>query len=170
MPAELIEHGSLHRKNSPIGIVGRMGAGQNVEALLEIAVIGKRAAVAGEQRLVAGMSDGGLFEHGDGLAALPRGAQRLAIEQGRVGVLGIGAIAIAVNFHRTPRIGVGAGLGLWRQRSGDVGHGRLAAAEAHGQNRRHGRRCKKPGNTGLLAHRALTHGIRRMVGAECGQK
>jgi hypothetical protein len=46
------------------------------------------------------MSDGGLFEHSDGLAALRRGAQRLAIEQGRVGVLGIGAIALAVNIRR----------------------------------------------------------------------
>ncbi len=52
-----------------------MGAGEDIEGLLEIAVIGKRPAITGEQRLVAGMGDGGLFEHGDGLGALPGGAQ-----------------------------------------------------------------------------------------------
>jgi hypothetical protein len=71
VPAQLIERGSLHRKDSPIGIIGRMGAGENIERLLEIAVVGKRPAISGEQWLVAGMGDGGLFEHGDGLGALP---------------------------------------------------------------------------------------------------
>ena len=78
MPAELVERGALHRQDAPVGIVGRMGAAEHVERLLEIAVIGERAAIAGEQCLVAGMGDGGLFEHGDGLGALPGGAQRLA--------------------------------------------------------------------------------------------
>ena len=40
MTADLIEHGALHRKNSPVGIVGRMGARQHVERLLEIAIVG----------------------------------------------------------------------------------------------------------------------------------
>ena len=84
-----------------------MGARQHVERLLEIAVVGQRPAVSREQRLVAGMGDGGLFEHGGGLRALPGGAQRLAIGQGGVGILGIGAIALAVDFRRAPRIGIG---------------------------------------------------------------
>ena len=108
MPAQLIEHGSLHRENTPIRIIGRMGARENIERLLEIAVIGERAAIAGEQRLVAGMGDGGLFEHGDCLAALSRGAQRLAIGQCGVRILGIGAIALAIKLRRAPRIGIGA--------------------------------------------------------------
>ena len=44
-----------------------MGAAENVKGLLEIAVVGQRAAIAGKQRLVAGMGDGGLFEHRDRL-------------------------------------------------------------------------------------------------------
>ena len=113
MAAELIERGALHRKDSPVGIVGRMGARQNVERLLEIAVVGERPAITGEQRLVAGMGDGGLFEHGGGLGALPGGAQRLAIGQCGVGILGVGAVALAVDFHRAPRIGIGGwALGL----------------------------------------------------------
>src|SRR4030088_913924 len=112
MPAKLIERGALHRKNSPVGIIGRMGAGENIERLLEIAVVGKRPAISGEQWLVAGMSGGGLFEHGDGLGALPCGAQRLALLEGRVGVRGVGAIACAVGLCRAPRVGVGAGVGL----------------------------------------------------------
>jgi len=31
-----------------------MGAGKNIERLLEIAVVGKRPAITGEQRLIAG--------------------------------------------------------------------------------------------------------------------
>jgi hypothetical protein len=110
MPTQLIEYGSLHRKNTPIRIVGRMGARENIKRLLEIAVIGERATIAGEQRLVAGVGDGGLFKHGDRLAALPGGAQRLAISQRGVGILGIGAIALAVKLRRAPRIGFGVGL------------------------------------------------------------
>ncbi len=108
MAAELIERGALHRKNPPVGIVGRVGAGEHVERLLEIAVVGQRPAVAGEQRLVAGMGDGGLFEHGGGLGALPGGAQRLAIGQRGIGILGVGAIAFAIDVHRAPRIGIGS--------------------------------------------------------------
>ena len=153
MAAELVERGALHRQDAPVGIVGRMGAGEHIERLLEIAVVGQRAAIAGEQRLVAGIGDGGLFEHGDGLGALPGGAQRLAIGQRGVGILGIGAIAFAVGFDRAPRIGLGSrrGIGLRGDRSRDVGHG-LAAAEAGGQNRRHGHGRKKPRKTGLLTH------------------
>src|SRR5450759_3705734 len=81
MPAKLVERGALYRQNSPVGIIGCMGATENVERLLEAAVVGQRPAIAGEQRLVAGMADGGLFEHGDGLGALPGGAERLTKAQ-----------------------------------------------------------------------------------------
>ena len=89
-----------------------MGAAEHVEGGLRIAVVGERAAVAGEQRLVAGIGDGGLFEHGDGLGALPGGAQRLAIGERRVGILGIGAIALAVDLDRAARI-LGRGFAPW---------------------------------------------------------
>ena len=114
MPAELIERGSLHRQNAPVRIVGRMGAGKHVERPLEIAVVGERAAVAGEQRLVAGMGDGGLLEHRNRLGALPGGAERLAIAQRGVDILGIGAIAFAIDFDGAARIGIDwhARLGL----------------------------------------------------------
>ena len=103
MAAELIERGALHRENPPIRIVGRVGAAQDVECLLEIAVVGKRPAPGGEQRLVAGMSDGGLLEHGGGLGALPIGTQRLAVGQGGFGILGVFAVAIAGHFRRARR-------------------------------------------------------------------
>ena len=89
-----------------------MGAAQHVEGGLRIAVVGERAAVAGEQRLVAGMGDRRLFEHGGGLGTLSGGAECLAIGQRDVGILGIGAIAFAVNFDGAARI-VGSSVGLW---------------------------------------------------------
>jgi hypothetical protein len=46
-------------------------AAENVECLLEIAVVGKRPPVGGQQRLVAGVGNGRLLEHGCRLAALP---------------------------------------------------------------------------------------------------
>ena len=89
-----------------------MGAAQHVEGGLRIAVVGERAAVSGKQRLVAGMSDGGLFQHSDGLRPLAGSAERLAVAQCRLGILGIGAIALAVGLGRALRI-VGNGLRLW---------------------------------------------------------
>src|SRR5260370_2400279 len=112
MPAKLIERGSLHRKNSPVGIIGRMGAGENIERLLEIAVIGKRPAIGGEQRLVAGMGDGALFEHGYGLRALSGGTEWLNISQGGLSIPGAITLALAINVPRASRIGTGAGIGL----------------------------------------------------------
>ena len=81
-----------------------MGAAEHVEGRLRIAVVGERAAVGGEQRLVAGMGDRGLFEHGGGLRALAGGAERLAVAQRRLGILGIGAIALAIDLGRAARI------------------------------------------------------------------
>ena len=70
IPAELVERRSLRREHPPIRIVGAVGAAEHVEGLLEIAVVRQRAAVAGEQRLVAGMGDRGLFEHRNRLGLL----------------------------------------------------------------------------------------------------
>ena len=52
--AELVQRRSLRREQPPVRIVGTMGAAENVEGLLEIAVVGQRAAIAGEQRLLPG--------------------------------------------------------------------------------------------------------------------
>ena len=128
-----------------------MRPGQDIEGGLEAAVIGQSPPVGGQQRLVAGMGDGGLFEHRGGLRPLSGSAQRLAITQRRGGILRIGAIALAIDLDRAPRIGVGDRLRLRRDRAGDIGH-RLAAAEPGGQNRRHGRGSQKPGKAGLLTH------------------
>ena len=98
-----------------------MGAAEHVEGLLEIAVVGQRAAVAGEQRLVAGMGDGGLFEHRNRLRLLSCRAQRLAVLQRRVGILRIGAIALLVELDVAARIAGAAGVGLLAERTGNVG-------------------------------------------------
>ena len=57
VPAELIECGALRREDAPVRIVGAMGAAKHVEGLLEIAVVGQRPPIAGQQRLVAGVRD-----------------------------------------------------------------------------------------------------------------
>src|SRR6185369_1671603 len=101
-------------KNAPVGIGGRMGAAEHVEGGLRITVVGERAAVGGKQRLVAGMGEGGLFEHGGGLRPLAGGAERLTVSQCRLGILGVGAISLAVHLDRALRI-VGNGLRLWRR-------------------------------------------------------
>ena len=89
------------------GLSGEWARGEHVERPLEVAVVGERAAVAGEQRLVAGMGDGGLLEHRNRLGALAGGAERLAVAQRGVGIPGIGAIALAIGFDGAARIGIG---------------------------------------------------------------
>ncbi len=108
-----------------------MRPGQHVEGRLEVAVIGQRPPVGREQRLVAGICEGGLFEHGGGLLALPGGAQRLAVGQSGVGILRVGAVALD-RFRRAPRIGVGGSRALRSDRAGDVGYG-LAAPKPGGK-------------------------------------
>ncbi len=93
--AELIERRALRRQDAPVGILRRMRAAEHVEGLLEIAIVGERAAVAGEQRLVAGMGEHGLLEHRDRLGALAGLAQRLAVVERDVGIARLGAIALA---------------------------------------------------------------------------
>ena len=68
---QLIEHGALHREDPPIGIVRRVGAGEHVEGLLKITVVGKGAAIGREHGPVAGIGDGRLLQYGDRLRALP---------------------------------------------------------------------------------------------------
>ena len=88
-----------------------MGAGEHVEGLLKIAVVRERPPIAGEQRLVAGMSDGGLLEHGYRLGFLARGAERLAVLQRGVGILGAGTEAFA---EKLPTRAEGRQRGLLR--------------------------------------------------------
>jgi hypothetical protein len=84
------------------------------------------------------MRDRALLEHGNGLRALPDGAQREAVTKGGVGVPGIGAVALAIGFGGAARVGIGDdGFGFCGQRALDVGHG-LAAAEACGHEGRDG--------------------------------
>jgi hypothetical protein len=97
-----------------------MGAAEHVKRLLEIAIVGQRPPVAGQQRLVVGVSKCGLLEHRDRLGPLPGGAERLAVSQRRVGVLGVGAIALAIGVELAPGIGGGAGRGFLAQRPRDV--------------------------------------------------
>ena len=89
-----------------------------------------------------------------GLRTLAIGAERLAISQRRVGVLGIGAVALAFRLEGPLRIGIGGDrlvtLG-GRDRARDIGHG-LTAAETGGQDHCQGRRRKEPGGTVLLTH------------------
>ena len=132
MSAELVQRGTLHRKNSPIGIVRRVGATENIESLLEIAVIGECPSIGGEQLLVAGMGQAGLFENGSRLSTLPGQAQRLAIGQRQVGIFRIGTVTLTIDLGR--RFRRGTGLGFRRQRAGDIGR-RLAAAKARGVSR-----------------------------------
>jgi len=56
-----------------------MGAAEDVECLLEIAIVRQRSPVAGQQRHVTRLSDRGLFEHRDRLGLLPRGSERLRV-------------------------------------------------------------------------------------------
>ena len=132
------------------GKIGPLGAG-----------FGVRSRAAGEGRGGAVLCGGG----GGGARATPphrRGRGRGGGAPGpmggrRWGILGCGGRAFAIDFDGAARIGLGAGtgigtgFGLRADRAGDVGHG-LAAAEARGQNRRHGRGGEKPGKTGGLTH------------------
>ncbi len=93
---------------------------ERVEGLLEIAIVGERAAIPGQQRLVGGIGDRRLLQHRNRLRLLPRGPQRLAELQGRVGVLGIGAIAFLIGLEVAPGIGGTAGFGLLAERTGNV--------------------------------------------------
>ncbi len=56
-----------------------MGAAEDLECLLEIAVVGQRSPIPRNERFVAGVSERGLFEHGDRLGPLPRGPKRLSV-------------------------------------------------------------------------------------------
>ena len=89
-----------------------MRTAEYVEGLLEIAVVDQCPAVGRKQRLVAGMRDGGLFQHGSRLAALSRTPQRLAVGQGRFDILGVGTVSFAGGVDRAMRIGLGARRGL----------------------------------------------------------
>jgi hypothetical protein len=56
-----------------------MSAAEDVECLLEIAIVRQRSPITGKKRLVTGVSDRGLFEHRYRLGPLPRGSERLSV-------------------------------------------------------------------------------------------
>src|ERR1700722_7084146 len=114
MAAELIERGALHRKQAPIRIIGGVGAVQDVESLLTVSIVRHRPPIPRQQRLVAGMGNRGLLQHGRRLATLSGGAQRLAIGKGSFGILGIGAVTFAGDVDRLTRVSLGARRALWR--------------------------------------------------------
>ena len=116
-----------------------MGAAENVECLLETAIVEQRAPIAGQQRLVVGVGDRGLFEHRNRLGALPRGSQRLAISQRRLGVLGIRTIALPIGIHLAADIGAAGRFGFIAQRPRDIGGSRgLAVGKSQQQDRERG--------------------------------
>jgi hypothetical protein len=56
-----------------------VGAAEDVECFLEIAVVRQRSAITCKKRLVGGVGDRRLLEHCDGLGPLPCGSQRLSV-------------------------------------------------------------------------------------------
>ena len=160
--AELVERRALRRQDAPVGIFRRMRAAEHVEGLLEIAVVGERAAIAGEQRLVAGMGEHGLLQHRDRLRALAGVAQRLAVFEREVGIAGLGAIALAQAVHVRPGVGLAGCFRLAAERAGDVVEARgLAAAEGEHQERgkQESRRGRGEGRT--LGHTLITRQLIR---------
>ncbi|MET3160271.1 hypothetical protein ABIF34_007296 [Bradyrhizobium japonicum] len=158
---ELVERRALRRQDAPVRILRRMRAAQNVESLLEIAVVGERAAVAGEQRLVAGMAEHGLLEHRDRLGALPALAQRLAVVERDVGIAGLGAITLAQCVHVRLAVCLARGFRLAAERAGDVlDASGLTAAEGkeHKRGQQISRRARGKGQT--LGHTLIT---RRLI-------
>ena len=103
--AHLIEHRTLHRQDMPIGLIWRVRTVKDLRSLIVISRFGQRAAVCVEHCLVARAFDRGLFEHGDGLRALPGAAERLGIVQGLFDICWIGAILLAVDIDIPACIG-----------------------------------------------------------------
>ena len=53
--AHLIEHGALGGKDAPIRLVGRVGAAENIQRLIETTDVGQRAAIAPSRRRSFGL-------------------------------------------------------------------------------------------------------------------
>ena len=70
MAAHLIEHCPLHVENTPIRIVGRVGALERRKRLLILAGIRQRAPVSPEQRHAPWIADRGLLQDRHGLGTL----------------------------------------------------------------------------------------------------
>jgi len=141
--AKLIEYRSLDREDPPIGIVGGVGAGEDVECFLEIAIVCQRSPITSKKRLVAGVSNRGLLEHRDRLGPLPRSPERLTVLQRRVGILGVGTKAITIKFYLAPGIGNTVWFGFITQRPRDIrSTGGLAATKPQRQKHRQYRERK----------------------------
>ena len=111
MPSHLVEHSALHGEDAPIGLVGRMRAGEHVERLLVVADIGERAPVGAEQAHMFRILDRGLLEHGHGLGALAISTQSLRVFHRRFGIARVGAVAFAPCIRRALPIALCAGCG-----------------------------------------------------------
>jgi hypothetical protein len=92
-----------------------MGAAEDIECLLEIAIVRECPPITGNEGLVTGVCDRGLFKHGDCLGPLPGCPQRPSVLQRRLDVIGFGAIPISVKFHGAHGFGGGAYLRLLTQ-------------------------------------------------------
>jgi hypothetical protein len=106
--SHLVEHGTLHRQNAPVRLVGRMRTLEDVERLLEIAGIRERAPIGAEQDTVVGIVQRRGLEHGRGLRALVGRAQGLRIADRIVGIARIGAKAFTQCLAVTTPIGITA--------------------------------------------------------------
>ena len=67
-----------------------MGAADNLQGLLEVAVRRKRPAIGSEQAPVVGICNRRLLQHGDRLFAVPRGPQAPGVGELRLGILPAG--------------------------------------------------------------------------------
>ena len=108
MAAHLVEHGALGGEDVPVGLVGRMGAAEHFERLIEIAGLGQRAAVRAKHGLVTRVRERDPLEDGDRLRALSGSAQCLRVVERRVDIARVGAILLAIDRKVLPPVGVGA--------------------------------------------------------------
>ena len=101
--AHLVEHGALSGQDVPVGLVGRMGAVEHFQRLLEITRLGERAAIRASTALSLGLRVRP-FEDGDCLRALSGSAQGLCIVDGGLGICRICAVAITPGIGGTPPV------------------------------------------------------------------
>ena len=130
MLAHLIERGALDREDAPVGRILRLRLIEHVERPFVITGIGERAPISGENAAMFRVLQQCAFEHGEGLRALPLGAQRPRVVDCRLRIVRMGAVALGPSGRRTP-IGVAG-------RSGKRSLRRLRRLAAGERSRQHG--------------------------------
>ena len=95
---------------------------ETIDRLIEHGAAKESVFLRGNHELIAVkcLSDRGLFEDRDRLGPLPRDSKCFSVLQRHVGVVGVGAKAIAIGFHLAPGVGGTACFGLFTQRSRDI--------------------------------------------------